>query len=59
MGGGGQGCAVRRHASDAARVERGAALLDDLYDAFADAGGDGVNRPGSRKRLRAGPRRRA
>ena len=29
---------VRRHASDAARLERGAALLDDLYEAFKGAG---------------------
>jgi hypothetical protein len=53
---------VRRHASDAARVERGAAVLDDLYEAFADAGGaeGGANRPGGRKRPRAvRPRRRA
>ncbi len=49
---------VRRHASDAARVEHGAAVLDDLYEAFADAGGDAARRPGGRKRPRAAPRPR-
>lgn len=48
---------VRRHVSDAARVEHGAAVLDDLYDGFADAAGDG-RKPGGRKRPRAAPRRR-
>ncbi|HVH68234.1 MAG TPA: chromate resistance protein ChrB domain-containing protein [Gemmatimonadales bacterium] len=42
---------VRRHASDAARLERGAVLLDDLYEAFR-----GVPR---RPRPPGRPRRRA
>jgi len=29
---------VRRHASDDARLERGAAVLDDLYEAFRGRG---------------------
>ena len=37
---------VRRHASDAARLERGAAVLDDLYEAF---GGGGTARPRRRR----------
>ena len=49
---------VRRHASDTVRVEHGAGVLDDLYEAFAEAGGDGANRPGGRKRPRTAPRRR-
>lgn len=49
---------VRRHASDTARVEHGAAVLDDLYEAFAEAGGGGASRPGGRRRPRAAPRPR-
>jgi hypothetical protein len=29
---------VRRHAGDDARLERGAAVLDDLYEAFRGVG---------------------
>lgn len=37
---------VRRHAGDAARLERGAAVLDDLYEGF---GGGGTARPRRRR----------
>lgn len=40
---------VRRHATDEARLERGAALLDDLYEAF---GGSGGTRPTPRSKRR-------
>ena len=38
---------VRRHAADEARLERGAAVLEDLYDAF---GGSSGNRPTPRRK---------
>ena len=40
---------VRRHATDEARLERGAAVLDDLYEAF---GGPGGTRPTPRRKRR-------
>ena len=40
---------VRRHPTDEARLERGAALLDDLYEAF---GGPGGTRPTHRRKRR-------
>ena len=40
---------VRRHSTDEARLERGAALLDDLYEAF---GGLGGTRPTPRSKRR-------
>ena len=40
---------VRRHATDDARLERGAAVLDDLYEAF---GGPGGSRPTPRRKRR-------
>jgi hypothetical protein len=39
---------VRRCASDGARVERGAAVLDDLYEAFGPAGTGRKVRPRAR-----------
>ncbi|HET7296834.1 MAG TPA: chromate resistance protein ChrB domain-containing protein, partial [Gemmatimonadales bacterium] len=41
---------ARRHASDAARVERGAALLDDLYEGFGGGRGGRSSRPRRRAR---------
>jgi hypothetical protein len=41
---------VRRHADDAVRVERGAALLDDLYEALRGAGRGGAGAPHRRRR---------
>jgi len=40
---------VRRHATDEARLERGAAVLDDLYEAY---GGPGGSRPTPRRKRR-------
>jgi len=40
---------VRRHPTDEARLERGAAVLDDLYEAF---GGPGGTRPTPRRKRR-------
>jgi hypothetical protein len=40
---------VRRHATDEARLERGAAVLEDLYEAF---GGSGGSRPTPRRKPR-------
>jgi len=40
---------VRRHATDEARLERGGAVLDDLYEAF---GGPGGSRPTPRRKRR-------
>src|SRR4029077_7267438 len=40
---------VRRHPTDEARLERGAAVLDDLYEAF---GGPGGTRPTPRRNRR-------
>jgi len=39
---------VRRYASDTARVERGGAVLDDLYEAFGPAGAGATLRPRTR-----------
>ena len=39
---------VRRYASDPARIERGAAVLDDLYEAFGTAGTGARVRPRDR-----------
>ncbi len=41
---------VRRHASDAARLERGAAVLDDLYEAFGGGGSPRPPRPARARR---------
>ncbi|HEV2751321.1 MAG TPA: chromate resistance protein ChrB domain-containing protein [Gemmatimonadales bacterium] len=40
---------VRRHTTDEARLERGAVVLEDLYEAF---GGSGGNRPTPRRKSR-------
>jgi len=42
---------VKRNASDAARLERGAGLLDDLYESF---GGGGAGKPGRRSTKQRG-----